>query len=218
VAAQGRDGLVGEAAMSAVGDARVLLERAANGDELAWSELVARHTPRIRRVAQQHRLPHAYQDDVVQRTWLALFQHIGEICEPAALGGWLATTARNESIRVLNASRRVIPVETVEAPQAGATEPTCDELVAAVELRVVLRAAIERISGRQRALLDLLLHETEPSYEAIGALLRMPVGSIGPTRARTVARLRRDPDLAGLIDGQAQRPRPTRPPRPLDLL
>ena len=37
-----------------------------------------------------------------------------------------------------------------------------------------------------------------PSYEEIGAALGMPVGAIGPTRARCLDKLRRTPELAGM--------------------
>jgi hypothetical protein len=62
-------------------------------------------------------------------------------------------------------------------------------------------------------MLELLLAQSGPSYAEIGAKLGMPVGSIGPTRARSLVRLRRDPQIASLLDDSIRPPRPTRPTR-----
>lgn len=100
-------------------DPHALVSGAVRGDQRAWDLLVARYGATIRAVARRHRLSAADQEEVAQRTWLRLVQHVRSIKEPAALGGWLATTARNESIRVLSASRREVPVDeprTVTSP------------------------------------------------------------------------------------------------------
>src|SRR5690349_16215427 len=83
-----------------------LVEAAAAGDPHAWDALVEGFTPMVRSVARRHRLSLADQDEVLQNTWLKLLKSIGRLREPAAVGGWLATTARNESIRVIHDGTR----------------------------------------------------------------------------------------------------------------
>ena len=173
---------------------------AMNGDEPAWSEIVTRFRPAVRGVARRCGLAASAQDEVEQQTWLALVERIRHINEPAAIAGWLVATARNLSVRELQKGRRELLVDDIDAHQPYAGHCDQDDEGAAHEIRVsVLRSAVQRIPKRQRDLLELLLSDRAPSYKDVSAKLDMPVGSIGPTRARCIARLRRDPQVAGLM-------------------
>ena len=74
-----------------------------------------------------------------------------------------------------------------------------DELAIARERRAAVHGAVERLSGRQRVLLTSMLSSPAPTYEQLSTRLAMPVGSIGPTRDRALARLRSDADLARAV-------------------
>jgi RNA polymerase sigma factor (sigma-70 family) len=192
-----------------------LVRAAAAGDERAWDSLVARYAPLVRSIARRHRLSPADQDDVLQRTWLALFRSIGRLKTPEALGGWLSTTAANESRQLLRASGRELAVgELPESDLREAQEPVAleDHLMGA-DRRKALRSAVLRLDGRQKAMLEMLMAPSTPSYAEISASLGVPIGSIGPTRARSLARLRRQPQIAQLFDDPPRAARPTRPPR-----
>jgi hypothetical protein len=65
--------------------------------------------------------------------------------------------------------------------------------------RDALRAAVQRLPGRQRELMDALITMPWHSYDDLSATLAMPIGSIGPTRVRSLERLRSDPDLVALV-------------------
>jgi RNA polymerase sigma factor (sigma-70 family) len=199
-------------------DLGALVRAAADDEPRAWEALVTRFTPRIRSIARRHYLSPADQDEVLQRTWMRLLEHIDGLVMPAAIGGWLATTARNESLAILRSKRRELPMDEVPSADHRDTPDPTDVIVAEqLEMAArtkVLRNALNQIDGRKRALLELLLDEAPTSYAEISRALKMPVGSIGPTRARTLARLRRDPQIASLLDDAVQSPRPTRPIRP----
>jgi RNA polymerase sigma factor (sigma-70 family) len=193
---------------------RRLVDAAAAGDQNAWQALVTRFNPMIRSIARRHRLSAADQDDVMQRTWLALVRYIRRLSTPEALPAWLATTARNESLATLRGSLREFPVD--EVPPARDSREGSDHVVEEVlseARRTALREAVARVGGRERAMLEMLLDQAGPSYAEISAKLGMPVGSIGPTRARSLMRLRRDPQIAGLLDDSIRPLRPTRPTR-----
>jgi RNA polymerase sigma factor (sigma-70 family) len=176
-------------------DLHALLSGAARGESRAWEALVARYGATIRAVARRHRLTAADQDEVAQRTWLRLVQHVASVKEPAALGGWLATTARRESLRVLAASRREVPVD--EPPNADEADPSSiEDAASAAERRDALHRALAALPARQGTLMRFLLTEPAVSYDEVSIALGMPRGSIGPTYGRCVARLRRDPHLA----------------------
>ena len=166
-----------------------LLGAAAGGDEGAWGELVDRFTGLVWATARAHRLSAADAADVVQTTWLRLVEHLDRIRDPAGLGGWLATTARHECLRVLRLQGRMVPTGEPDFAQPTAD----DELDARLlerERDSLLWRAFAGLSERCQALLRLVASPLEPSYAEIGAALGMPIGAIGPTRARCLDRLR----------------------------
>jgi RNA polymerase sigma factor (sigma-70 family) len=173
-----------------------LVLAAARADQRAWDELVKEFSPVLRRVIGAFRLGAHQVDDVIQATWLRLVLSIHTIEDPAAVPGWLVTTARREAIRSLNAASRDLVVEEVHAAEPAATASSEDHAVLR-ERRAALRAAVSRLPGRQRALAASLL--AERPYSELAQELSMPVGSIGPNRARLMTRLRRDPVLVRAV-------------------
>jgi RNA polymerase sigma factor (sigma-70 family) len=185
-------------AATARDDVASLVEQAAAGDEYAWHDLVAEFGGLVWAIARAHRLPEADAAEVVQITWTRLVEHMDRLHDPARLGPWLATTARRECLRVLRHGVRVVPrgdelaVHVHDAPEQGVA-------VMERERDAVLWQAFESQRPRDRALLRMLLvDDPRPSYDEIAAALDMPVGSIGPTRARALERLRRDVERLGL--------------------
>ncbi len=174
----------------------MLVRAAAAGDEGAWEGLVNEFSPLVLGVARAHRLTDADASDVVQTTWLRLVEHLERIQDPDRIGGWLATTAWRESVRVKRRAKKQI---VTDHPPEPASEDDVAQRIVTAERHAAMRAAFHRLRGRDQALLRLLVSDPAPSYEQIGAILDMPVGSIGPTRARSLTRLRREAALVGLI-------------------
>lgn len=175
-----------------------VVRSAAAGDEDAWRDLFARFDPLLRAVARGFRLRPIDVDDVVQSTWSRAFHHLGRLHEPEAIGGWLVVTARRESLRLLQ--RAVSEILTDEPPEPEHGDDRHPETAALeAERGDALRAAIRRLPVHQRRLLDALLATPWSSYDDLSAALGMPVGSIGPTRNRSLDRLRRDRTLAKLV-------------------
>ena len=174
-----------------------IVHAAAAGDELAWSHLMQRFDRRIRGVARQHRLAGHDVEDVVQTTWLRLVQHIRGVRDPESVGAWLHTTARRESLGLLGGSRRELPSD--DLPDQPSLEPSCDEQLSDAEAADAVRGALRCLPERQRALVHMLFDDAGPSYDEISRALDMPVGSIGPIRARCLKRLRGDVRLASAV-------------------
>jgi RNA polymerase sigma factor (sigma-70 family) len=166
-----------------------LVRSAASGDAHAWSEIVEEFEGLLWAVAQSHRLCHADAADVVQTTWLRLAENLDRLRSPGRVGAWLTTTARRECLRALTASARELP--DAEPPDLADSEaPPIDGHLIESERAAAIQSALRRLPARDRTLLLMLVDDSGPSYEEIGAALRMPIGSIGPTRGRALDRLR----------------------------
>jgi RNA polymerase sigma factor (sigma-70 family) len=166
-------------------------------ENVAWMRLIARHDRALRGIARSYRLGAADVDDVVQVTWTRLYQHIDRLRDPSAIAGWLATTTRREAMHVLQRSVRERPVDDFEWGTADDTARPDVALLAAEE-REILGRAVAGLPGRQRDLLALLATDADADYARVSATLDMPVGSIGPLRARGLSRLARNTELRAL--------------------
>lgn len=174
-----------------------LVRAASRGDRGAWEALVARFSGLVWAIARAHRLSSCDAADVAQTTWLRLVEHLPRLKDPERVGSWLATTARHECLRTLRtAARCPSHAEVPEPPCPLASE--IDERLLTAERDAMLWRAFGRLSSRDQALLRLLALDPAPSYEEIGAALGMPIGSIGPTRGRALARLRKEAEALGL--------------------
>ena len=180
-----------------------LVRSAANGDRNAWESLVNRYLPLVTSVAMRYRLAEDDLADVSQTVWLQLVQHLHSLRTPAALPGWIVTTTRNECFRLLRVRQRTVVVDPqVEQPASRGTlnEPVeFDDDLVRNERHTALLTAFAELPDRHRRLLVLLLADPPKTYEEISKQLGMPVGGIGPTRARALERLRRSPAMAALM-------------------
>ncbi len=178
--------------------------RARRGDQAAWTALVARYDRLLRHIARGYRLPSHDVEDVVQQTWLSCVQHLDQLSTDASFAGWLSTICRRECTRHLSRSRRCEPVDptalVLSAHCLGGRSGSGEDDVARELIRrdelANLRRAIADLPPRQREVLDALTADGFDDYAATAARTGIPVGSLGPTRARAVARLQADPRLA----------------------
>ena len=168
-----------------------LVRGAAEGDRQAWERLVDQYARLIWSITADFKLIESDAADVAQTTWLRLFEHIDRIEYPDRVGSWLAATARNECLRSLAARKRVVLAQDDEVlTGVVASSPEVDERILADERDQVVRDALSRLPGRWQRLLELLMADPPASYADISSELDLPVGSIGPTRGRCLARLR----------------------------
>ena len=183
-----------------------LVYRAAAGDQGAWNEIVDRYVQLVWSICQHYQLDRQDIDDVGQSVWLLLIEKIDTLREPAALPGWLRTTTHRECLRVLAAGRRhdhaeLLP-EAYLPPDPG--DVTVEDEILAAERDAQLRAAFAELPRTCRELLALMVRDPPCHYEDISASLGIPIGSIGPTRARCLERLRRSPHLRGIAGAASQ--------------
>ena len=167
-----------------------LVAAAASGESSAWDGLVDAFGGLVWSVIRGFRLYGADASDVSQTVWLRMVEHIDRIREPERAGAWLATTARNECLRVLRKSGRQVAMAEVPEPSAPAAGGDVAIGVMAAEDHQAFLSALEAVPPRCQTLLRLLVADPPLSYDTIAELLDMPKGSIGPTRGRCLDHLR----------------------------
>ncbi len=163
------------------------------GDQDAWNRLVDRFAPLVGSVCRKFSLDSHDREDVAAGVWLRVLERLDTLREPAALPGWLATTTRNECLALLRARRRTLPTDfdrelPDDAPEAGT------DLIDSLR-RQALRDAWTGLSERCRTLLGMLFGDPPVPYAEVAERLGVQIGTIGPTRIRCLAVLRRQPAL-----------------------
>ncbi|GAB1640671.1 RNA polymerase sigma factor [Krasilnikovia sp. MM14-A1259] len=179
-----------------------LVAAAGRGDSAAWASLVSRYTPLVASVIRDHRLRGSDAEDVGQTVWLRLVENLGKLREPQALPMWIITTTRNECLRLIRNSKRMRPFDPTD--ERGAVEATDtaqpDERLLESERHRALLTAFAELPEHQRELMLLLVADPPIPYAEISQRLGIAIGSIGPTRARALQRLRECSSIARYRD------------------
>jgi RNA polymerase sigma factor (sigma-70 family) len=167
------------------------LADAGKGDQAAWDAIVSRYSGLVWAVARSFRLTSADAADVYQATWLRLVEHLDQIRDAERLGSWLGTTARREALALLRRGRSELPSSEVDLLPGVATDPgpAVEERLLREEEHRSLWRAFARLPEHCQRLLRVMFADPPPSYAEASAALDLPIGSIGPTRARCLAGL-----------------------------
>lgn len=178
-----------------------LVARCRAGEAAAWSLLVRRYQRLVFTVPRRAGLDSDDAADVFQHTLTRLYEHLDRLEDPARVRAWLVTTARHETLRFLRSQARTPRMaEVFETEEDDETDPVermpdparpHDEVLAELQDLARVRAAIDLLDPRSRQLIELLFLQDEPlPYDEIARRMNMPEGSIGPTRARCLAKIR----------------------------
>lgn len=170
-------------------DVGELLRRIGEGDQRAWDDVVERFGGLVWSVARGYRLG-ALTDDVVQTVWLRLAEYSDRIRNPDRLAAWLATTTRNEALRMVKKQQR--SVSLAEYPErSDQSVSTIDELVADGDTLAHVLEAFRALPAKDQELLRLLCTVPPLDYATVAEMLDRSIGSIGPSRNRAIAKLRK---------------------------
>jgi RNA polymerase sigma factor (sigma-70 family) len=167
-----------------------LLQGISNGDPSAWDEILRRYGKLVSTTVRSFRLQEADALDVIQTTWLRLAENAHRVQHPERLAGWLATTARRECLRSLRHAKSGPQltdwaVETFSDPSASPEQRAIDANVTRT-----LHDLIDELPPLRRNLVRLLFTDNPCSYSEIARIAGIPLGGIGPTRARALQQLR----------------------------
>lgn len=175
-------------------DDEELTARCLNGDGQAWEELVRGYRRLVFSVPLKMGLDVEQSEDVLQLTFLTLYNKLSTLRDRRRVGLWLAVTARRKALdrlRQLAASREIAVADEM-IQQTPDAVPLADDQLMRLERQHQVRLAFELLPERCRDLLGpLFFDDPQPSYEELAARLNIPVGSLSPTRARCFAKLRK---------------------------
>ena len=165
-----------------------LLARCRERDEDAWKALVERYAALILSVPRRYGLPADRAEDVFGEVCVALVKSLGSIRDGQALPQWLIRTATRATWEAARKDRVTMTPDDMP-PLTGAAPP--DEMVSALEEEQRVREALLGIPERCRKLLTLLYFTAPtPDYDEVSRRMKMPRGSLGPTRARCLDKLK----------------------------
>lgn len=159
------------------------------GDSRAMGEMVTRITPLLWRVARAQGLDPQAAEDVVQTAWVRLVESADAIASPQATLSWLLVTTRREAWNVSRKTRHVVATSPDDLPEADPA-PAVEDAIVADAGNAVLWRHVRDLSRTCQQLLAVLAQAAKPDYRAISEAFGMPIGSIGPTRGRCLAKLR----------------------------
>lgn len=178
-----------------------LIEACLNGNSQAWEALLVRYQRLIYSIPLRYGLAVPDADDIFQNVSLLLLENLARLRDRQQLGAWLATTTRRECWRLLRQQQQVIHFsgnrdldEHIPGGQRS------DEEFLELERQSIIRSAVGLLgTSCQRLLMLLFYTEPRPSYADIARSLALPEGSIGPTRARCLAKLMKILDKMGFL-------------------
>jgi RNA polymerase sigma factor (sigma-70 family) len=190
-----------DAGLDATTDTAALLLAAGQGDQSAWKEIVLRYGGPVSATVRSFRLQDADALDAIQMTWLRLMTNLHRVEDPERLSGWLTTTARRECLSVIRESKRTAYCNEATLDTVADASVGPEQHVLAAETVLALRSLVAELPLRGRTLLRSLFSNSPRPYAEIARTTGIPVGSMGPTRARALRQLRRMLDERGLEPG-----------------
>ncbi len=158
------------------------------GKQGAIDTLVRLVSPLLWHTARQCGLTAAEAEDAVQQTFLQLVRSKDSISDPLAVVRWLTVSLRRLAWREKAASSKRSNDEPTDDDLPRA--PSAEHAAVLSDQQRRLWALVSELSERCRRLLAVIAFAPRPDYAAIAADLQIPVGSIGPTRGRCLAKLR----------------------------
>jgi RNA polymerase sigma factor (sigma-70 family) len=162
------------------------------GDPSGMSTLVDEVTPLLWSVARQQGLDRPAAEDVVQGSWLKLVEHASAINDPQSVLKWLITTTKRDAWQFSARHRREEPARHADVSEQDVDDvsPSPEDSVMEHEEFGLMWQHFSSLSDRCKALLRVIAYADRPDYASVAEALGMPVGSIGPTRGRCLAKLR----------------------------
>jgi RNA polymerase sigma factor (sigma-70 family) len=173
-----------------------LVSECRSGSKRAWEALVRRFQRLIFTVPRRAGLSEEQAADVFQIVFTKAFEHLDSIAQPDRIQAWLVTTAKRESLALLRERRSTVSIgepdeEGGEAYDVPDENPLPEDVLESLQLQRELHEAVKQLDPKSQEFVKLVFLQEEPlPYSEVAARLGISEGSIGPTRARNLEKLR----------------------------
>ncbi len=170
------------------------------GDRRAWPELVARLTPTVGAALRNFDVDDELRADAAGEVWRLLFERLGTVNDPECIHGWIWVVATNQIRSILRRASHRREVATVDEVVEAMSPIVEADRLAEDEVHRALHRAVSKLSPREQTVIRCRALTADPEpLESMEARYGIPAGSIGPTLGRGLKKLRRDPQLIGLL-------------------
>ncbi|MGW4944945.1 RNA polymerase sigma factor [Actinoplanes sp. NPDC004185] len=177
---------------------REIIDAAQSGATGAADRFVHEFERLVWWTVRSFRLPESDAEDVVQNTWLRAFEHLGEVRDPERVSSWLVTIARRECLKLMRSGKREVPGLEQQAEQRDERSPHPEKAAVDARMNDLLWQHVNSLPDSSRALVVALSSNDAPAYADLARCQGIPIGSIGPTRMRSLRKLRTSLERAGL--------------------
>jgi RNA polymerase sigma factor (sigma-70 family) len=176
-----------------------LVDACLRGDETAWASLIRRYRRLIYTIPLRFGMPLSAAEEIFQEVSLILLQKLHTVRDEARLSAWIVTVTRRVCIQRWRQLPAAISIDEL-TNHPDEIDGDMDEALLNLERRHTLQQAMEQLDERCHKLIQaLFLADPPASYQEIAQELGVPEGSIGPTRARCLDKLRR---IVADLEGQ----------------
>jgi RNA polymerase sigma factor (sigma-70 family) len=181
-----------------------LIEKCLKGEIAAWEALVRRYQRLVASITYKFHLSSEDSADVFQSVCVILFQQLSNLKQQEKLSSWMITVTVRECWKLKRQQGNLNSLESEEwerlAEIADSSHLQLQEAILGVERQHLIRRAVELLADRCRKLIEQLFYREDPApYAEIAARLKMPVASIGPTRARCLEKLKEELEKVGFF-------------------
>jgi len=172
-------------------DIRILLERAVEGNRQAFKDIISLYQQKVFLLAYSILRNREDALDVVQETFMRLYQKLDAYDKERNFQAWLLQIAKNLSIdyyRKHNARRREMESNrSVEDLRLAAGDHRSNP--SSSELRGVISRCLEKLGERQR-LIFVMRHFNGLEYREIAQILGISVGTVKSLHFKAVRNLK----------------------------
>jgi len=145
--------------------------------ETAFSELVSNYKERLYWHIRRIVLDHDDTDDVLQNTFIKVFQNINSFKEESAVYTWLYRIATNEALSFLKKKATIFNTSSEELQSFLVENLKADVYFDGDEIQLKLQQAIASLPEKQRLVFNMKYYE-EMKYEDISKILDTSVGGL----------------------------------------
>lgn len=181
-------------------DQEKIIARARRGDADAFEQLVAAYRDQVFRLALRMCGSEADADEVAQEAFLSAWKALPNFRGESQFSTWLYQLTTHAAIDLMRREKRQIAADDITEVSAADPAPSPQQQAEQSEQREIVRDAILQLAPEQREVVVLRFME-ELSYEEIGAVLKLPSGTVKSRLNRAKAQLKEILSKSGNLFG-----------------